>query len=71
VRLESATSATSLALKDLTLNKIRNRVATSATVLMVNDLGMTFFGGGETRIGSSLIDKDLRQADGKDCTVSR
>ena len=61
VRLESATSATLLALKDLTLNKIRNKVATSATVLMIKDLGMTFFVSRETRISSSLIVKDLGQ----------
>jgi hypothetical protein len=48
-----------LALKDLTLNKIRNRVVTSATVLIAKHLGMTFFGSRETRISSPLIAKDL------------
>jgi hypothetical protein len=61
VRLESVTSATSLALRHLTLNKNRNRVVTSATVLMDKDLGMSFFGIVETRISSSLIINDLQQ----------
>jgi hypothetical protein len=61
VRLESATSATSLTLRHLTLNKNRNRVVTSATVLMAKDLSMTFFGIVETRISSSLIINDLQQ----------
>jgi len=43
VRLKSATSATSLRLKDLILNKIRNKVQQSATWLMAKDLGMATF----------------------------
>jgi hypothetical protein len=50
-----------LGLKDLILNKKRNRVVTSATVLMAKDLGMSFFGIVETRISSSLIINDLQQ----------
>ena len=59
VRLKPATSATSLTLRNLTLNKNRNRVVTSATLLMDKDLGITFLGIGKARFSSSLIIKDL------------
>jgi hypothetical protein len=33
-------------------------------MLMLKDLGMTFFGSGEAKFSSSLIAKDLRQPQG-------
>jgi len=52
-------------LRHLKYNKILNRSSTSATLLIAKDLGMTFFGCREARFSSSLIVRQLRQAESK------